>query len=615
MITNTGRSGTALILTVLLCVLPLAASAQSAESAEHADRQEQESLGQRIERDPRSALAWIEQRLAAEPRPALAERVDLLATRAGILRDYGELAAAAEDLRTLQELVTQLDNPGLRSDIRFLAGTLAAERGALDEALEAFLEAERLLQGTRDERRVRVLNAIATTHNFRNDNDLAIRYYERALAELDPTSEPPIKTTLLINRALVIGELRGPAAGVEALEDALAHARAHDRQMAELQALANLCNLHVQAGQLNDAEADCKAALEGFETAPNARLEAGTRMSLGDLYAARGQLERASESYRALLEDIGDDSPWVAQPLLEKLADLEQARDRPAAALDALRRLMALRSDLDLRERDQLAQQLEAKFRAEQREREIEMLRLENELQQSRLAERNLWLAGIVSVLLMVSGFTVYSRRRLREREALRKQLAERNTELQRALDEISHLARVDELTGLLNRRAFIELAREESRRNRRFGTSSVIALLDLDHFKDVNDRHGHRVGDQVLVELARRLRRDLRDTDVVCRWGGEEFVLLLPVTTLRDARQRLRSLFAAFRSEPIETDAGVMTITLTCGLSDLHDELDEALEHADQAMYRGKQAGRDRIVFGDEMVDNEAGPEPPDAT
>jgi len=122
--------------------------------------------------------------------------------------------------------------------------------------------------------------------------------------------------------------------------------------------------------------------------------------------------------------------------------------------------------------------------------------------------------------------------------------------------------------------------------------------MADIDGFKQLNDRHGHAVGDKILRRLARRMEQAVRELDIVCRWGGEEFVFLLPRTDPAEARQAIERVRDRVLASPITTEAGAFSIRLTFGITAVDADIGAAIERADQAMYRGKQAGRDRIVF-----------------
>jgi diguanylate cyclase (GGDEF)-like protein/PAS domain S-box-containing protein len=171
---------------------------------------------------------------------------------------------------------------------------------------------------------------------------------------------------------------------------------------------------------------------------------------------------------------------------------------------------------------------------------------------------------------------------------------------------ELQRLATTDALTGLLNRRAFLQEVEQELQRFRRHGRAGTLLMLDLDHFKRVNDRYGHPVGDTVLVQVSAVLRERLRLTDRIGRLGGEEFAVLLPETEPQGAlplAQVLREAVAALR---IATPMGPLGVTVSIGLAVfLPGEPDAAplLNRADKALYQAKEQGRDRVVVAQELA------------
>jgi diguanylate cyclase (GGDEF)-like protein len=162
--------------------------------------------------------------------------------------------------------------------------------------------------------------------------------------------------------------------------------------------------------------------------------------------------------------------------------------------------------------------------------------------------------------------------------------------------------ANTDSLTGLYNRRHFMEQAHLALARARRTHRPMTLAIADLDHFKSVNDTLGHAAGDLVLKAVAQRIRQTLRETDIYCRYGGEEFAFVFPDTALPEAgllANRLRESIAA-DAIPVG-DGQTVPISLSLGLIEVNElALDLALNQADQAMYRAKVAGRNRIEFAE---------------
>lgn len=179
----------------------------------------------------------------------------------------------------------------------------------------------------------------------------------------------------------------------------------------------------------------------------------------------------------------------------------------------------------------------------------------------------------------------------------LREQHQQQRNALQQALSRISELATRDELTGLPNRRAMLDQLATETARQARKKLPLAIGLIDLDHFKRINDAHGHAGGDQVLRGFAHRVESELRGGDVMARWGGEEFLLMLPDTSIEAAQQCLQRLRDRLRASPFNEVAPGLQLTFSAGVTGClgQGDIDSAIERADQAMYRAKQAGRDR--------------------
>lgn len=166
---------------------------------------------------------------------------------------------------------------------------------------------------------------------------------------------------------------------------------------------------------------------------------------------------------------------------------------------------------------------------------------------------------------------------------------------------ELETMASTDPLTRIYNRRVFWEWCEREYDRSRRSGSPFSILMMDLDHFKGINDRYGHRGGDEALVAVVETMQNSVRGIDVLGRWGGEEFVALLPGTTMDSAlivAQRVRENIEKLL---LHTGGGAMRVTVSLGVATLRgreDKLDEMFLRADRALYMAKEGGRNQVLM-----------------
>lgn len=172
---------------------------------------------------------------------------------------------------------------------------------------------------------------------------------------------------------------------------------------------------------------------------------------------------------------------------------------------------------------------------------------------------------------------------------------------LTRATDSLERMAHTDFLTGLTNRRAFLEIAELELGRARRYGKPFSVLMLDIDHFKAINDSYGHEVGDKVLQKLAMLCHDGLREVDCIGRWGGEEFVVLLPETEADSAAEAAERIRVDVANSEIDTGLSLpVKLTLSIGhatLSAADKSVDELINKADEALYQAKNSGRNKVV------------------
>jgi diguanylate cyclase (GGDEF)-like protein len=212
-----------------------------------------------------------------------------------------------------------------------------------------------------------------------------------------------------------------------------------------------------------------------------------------------------------------------------------------------------------------------------------------------------LGLSALLSELRTKHGQLEASNRRLDElNQELEARVEERTARLRTLNAQLEQLALTDALTGLLNRRAFVDLARQEIAHSQRQHRPLALMMVDIDHFKSINDRYGHQAGDVVLRQVAAVIKRIIRAGDTLVRYGGEEFVLLAPDSDQEGALELSERIRQSLRSEPIVTEQGSVTVTASFGVTMLREDdtdPEQLLRRADHALYMAKANGRDRVI------------------
>ena len=187
-----------------------------------------------------------------------------------------------------------------------------------------------------------------------------------------------------------------------------------------------------------------------------------------------------------------------------------------------------------------------------------------------------------------------------RDNANLKQQVADKQVEIEAVVMQAHEVAHTDDLTLLSNRRQVIADLQREIIRSERYHTPVSISMVDVDHFKRVNDSHGHAVGDLVLRAVARLLRDNMREPDIVGRYGGEEFLVILPNSRVQAAIEQAERLCRRLRSCTINAGDKELQITISAGVAEYRqgqEDWQQFLSRADAAMYEAKAQGRDRVA------------------
>jgi diguanylate cyclase (GGDEF)-like protein len=523
-------------------------------------------------------------------------RRELLRGLAEALYRAGKTGESVATYRVAAALAASLGDRKAETD--GLAGIAAGlfVLGRYDEALAAALAAQR------------VADELGLTAQGSHASHLAgmvhrnLQQYPEALACLRRSAElaraagaTPLLIRALNEEANVLHFSGSTDAALECKREAIALARASSDDDALADCLNDLAGIAMDAGDyatarvhLEEAFAITRRVGDPRERVISATNLAGVLGYLGDSAQARALLAEALEA--ALAKDLPAEEEIARGALAYTLYDAGEVAD----AYRHLDRAYQLRQERLTAEAARRTADLRALYEAERREAEIGLLKRDRAIQELTIeretARRRWWAAGFAVVALFAVVLGTGWRMKARSARALA--IAKRRVE---------ELARTDPLTGLANRRHAIERLQDEARRAQRGHAPFALVLADLDHFKRVNDTHGHACGDYVLARFADIAAACVRALDVAARWGGEEFLLILPGTDAAGAstlaekvRARLFTAELSWRGDPVP-------VTATFGVAACSDgDVDACLRVADAALYRGKESGRNTVVAGD---------------
>lgn len=506
------------------------------------------------------------------------------------LLDQLALLPPANDLAFESERLAMLSRGRALLDEEELALGLGVQ--AVDMAGRASLPASE----------VRMMNLLVRVHFSRGDMASALRVMDDGYKLAERIGFRYLMAQFRLNQNYAYGTLKQEDKAQKALLAVLSLTNGEPgTESLERIAQTNLSAHYIHRGEYALA---IRATLAAEKLARDSGDDIGVAYSVsnrGSALARSGRVDEGMalmEQAMALAEKAGG-RRVVLDLLTEQVNVLERAgRDR--AALVALRRMFTLSGDITTAEREKAVLELQEKFSGERKNREIERLSLSNARSQAEVAARawqqRLW-AAVAVVMLLSSVLLVLWVRMVRRRN---KALAVDNAEL---TSQSIH----DPLTGAFNRRHFESLMTQQEAtlqgrsRDRKYQASVGLVLLDVDHFKKVNDTYGHAAGDEVLKVVADRLRSLVRDQDVVVRWGGEEFVLVLPGTPPEGLPVVAAKALLALGREPVMHEGVEIAVRASAGAIAWpawpNHNWSDALHVADLALYQSKTNGRNRAT------------------
>lgn len=469
------------------------------------------------------------------------------------------------------------------------------------KALPAFRNAaqlSRLAGSTRPE--ILCRSYLAVISGLMADPSQALQFSQEALRSAQMLQDPLLEAEVLIHLCYLEILCDQPAQAIKSLEPSIQILRAQQ----DPSLLGKALEIQGQAYLKNGEDEKALKCLQECLLLDGAEQQTANLLRwkkiIGDIYQSLHQTESAIDSYQQMIDlsrQIGENEAecqaWLS------IAEIYQKEQQVDQAMPILNRALEIANQTGTIPLLQRCYQLLSRTNKKRGDFKAALEFHEKYCEISRKVIDDL---SNQQFRNMTTIQQLEDARREAETYHLRAKALEEEIEEQRKQQAtLKQLAMMDSLTGILNRRAFREIAHQACQRAHEHREPLALILVDVDHFKRVNDTYGHQVGDQALAVIANRLKKNIRPADWLGRLGGEEFLILQPGVDEKAAWVTARRLCDLFCSQPVHLDGLDLPITLSFGISaykpnDGAVTLDELIQQADQAMYRVKKSGRNGV-------------------
>ena len=328
---------------------------------------------------------------------------------------------------------------------------------------------------------------------------------------------------------------------------------------------------------------------------------ASSYFHIGITFFEKGNDQKASNNLeKALAYAQNYDNKKIMSSCYKILAEIYSKQRDYLKAYTAITLYTQMRDEMVSAQTQKAVAELQIRYETDKKEKEIELLKTNASITnyKSKVNEMFIIILVIILIAVAVIGFFFYFQ--FRQKANSNETIEEQNAKLTEAYKKMEELAKTDALTGLSNRRDMYQKIKHETDRFERNEKPFTILMGDIDNFKKINDTYGHDAGDQVLTSIAALMTSTMRKQDIASRWGGEEFLILLPETDLEGGKRIAEILRERIKKESIQYKNHNLNVTITIGLSvydRLHD-VNESIKDADKAMYLGKIRTKNCVVI-----------------
>ena len=515
----------------------------------------------------------------------------------------GEQTASHQLAWESEKIAHGTADAGLKLRVAITSGEAYAEEGNFPMALTKLDAAATMArQDGRPVTVVMALNALARLYGKMREYDKGFATLAEAMPYAEMSDSPGRVATLRSTEYGLAIDSGQPERAVAALLAALQLERKIGATAMVAYTLSNLSDSYLKAHDYPQALRYAELVIAQARAMGDFRLEATGRVNVGQAYLGMGKLgdgKRSFEEGLAMFEKSGS-KPDLQEVLAEYGLALERAGDLEGAVV-AYHRERKLSNEMFERRRQKAMMELQAKYEGDRKERQIELLRRENQVKSTELENRKLqqriwWLLAAVLGLGAAIVGILYNKVR------------HANAQLQVKNLELKQQSVRDPLTGLYNRRHFQEFMRSFVPTEKRGAGNSgedligALFLLDVDHFKHINDNHGHAAGDAVLKMISLALKDILRETDMIVRWGGEEFLAFLPAVPRSTLEDIARRVLTGISDRSVEYQGQALSVNVSIGFSPYPLApggqalpWERAVNLVDMALYMAKSHGRNR--------------------
>ncbi len=515
-------------------------------------------------------------------------------------------ATAVAHLEKLADVVANSNNVNAQFRYRATLAVFYSSNFRFDQALKQYLDMLKLsdqLPRRQVQAKMATWGLISGLYLQMKDPEKALTATTEALSVSSASLAPKAFVEISISRGVALSSLKRNDEALKEYENALKVAQEEKLPYFVALALFNIADQYLIKKDYKRAESYARDAMTKSEAMEDSWGIAGAKVNLGLALGYQGKTKPGGDLVKESIDFFDKNhAKSDVETIIGELSHMYEAAGLYKEALEQVRQQQKLSDEIFQSDRAKAVAALQEEFDSEQRKRQIEILAKDNALKDADIKNHRLqhMVALLASLVGILAGCFIYML--YRRSKKLNEQLQEVNSQLE------FHAVR-DALTGLHNRRSFINLMVnrtgrvENERREGSYRNPDCMVLMDIDHFKNINDTWGHAVGDVVLKEVAARLKAVVRDEDMVMRWGGEEFLIYSPKSNPEQITSLVERVLRAIGEKPFTHEALVIPVTVTAGFisvpfSDVPEEFcdwERALQIADMALYLGKTHGRNR--------------------